>query len=127
MADFIREGHFARHIRRMRMLYIERRTALVEAIRKQLGDKLEVIGAEAGMHLVALLPPGVSDVAISRRATEIGISAMPLSSCYAKPPVRGGLILGYGGTDAQQIHNGIRKLKMSISEAKKHHLMETAL
>ncbi len=114
MTDFIREGHFARHIRRMRMLYIERRTALVQAIHKRLGDDFEVIGAEAGMHLVALLPPGVSDVAISRRAAEMGISAMPLSSCYAKPPLRGGLILGYGGADARQIHDGIRRLKMSI-------------
>jgi GntR family transcriptional regulator/MocR family aminotransferase len=114
MTDFIREGHFARHIRRMRMLYIQRRTALVEAIHKQLGDKFEVIGAEAGMHLVALLPPDVSDETISRRAAEMGISAMPLSSCYAKPPVRGGLILGYGGTDERQIHDGIRRLKMTI-------------
>ncbi len=114
MADFIREGHFARHIRRMRVLYIERRTALVEAIRKELGHQLEVIGAEAGMHLVALLPQGVSDVAISKRAAEMGISAMPLSSCYAKPPLRGGLILGYGGTDARQIRDGIHKLTMSM-------------
>ena len=114
MADFIREGHFARHIRRMRVLYIERRTALVEAIQKQMDCQLEVIGAEAGMHLVALLPPGVSDVAISKRAAAMGISAMPLSSCYAKPPLRGGLILGYGGTDARQIRDGIRKLAMSM-------------
>jgi GntR family transcriptional regulator / MocR family aminotransferase len=114
MTDFIREGHFARHIRRMRMLYMERRTALVQAIHKQMGGDLEVIGAEAGMHLVALLPPGVSDVAISRRAAEMGISAMPLTSCYAKPPLRGGLILGYGGADARQIHDGIRRLRMII-------------
>src|SRR3984893_15551405 len=114
MTDFIREGHFARHIRRMRMLYIQRRTALVEAIHKRMGDELEVIGAEAGMHLVALLPPGVSDVAISKRAAEIGISAMPLSSCYANAPLRGGLVLGYGGTDARQIHDGMRKLAVCI-------------
>jgi len=114
MTDFISEGHFARHIRRMRMLYVQRRRALVEAIHKRMGGKLEVIGAEAGMHLVALLPPGVSDVAISRRAAEIGISAMPLSSCYAKPPVRGGLILGYGGTDERQIQEGISKLAVSL-------------
>jgi len=110
MADFIREGHFARHIRRMRMLYIQRRTALVETIRQRLSDKLTVIGAEVGMHLVALLQRGVSDVAISLRAAEMGISAMPLSSCYAKPPLEGGLILGYGGSDARQIHDGIRRL-----------------
>ena len=48
MTDFIREGHFARHIRRMRMLYMQRRRALVEAIHKRMGGKLEVIGAEAG-------------------------------------------------------------------------------
>ena len=91
MTDFILEGHFARHIRRMRILYMERRTALVEAVRKQMGDKLEVIGAEAGMHLVALLSPGVSDVEVSKKAAELGISAMPLSTCYLTPPARGGL------------------------------------
>jgi len=116
MTDFIREGHFSRHIRRMRMLYLQRRTALVEAIRERMGDQLEVIGADAGMHLVALLPPGVSDVAISRKAAEMGISAMPLSSCYAKAPVRGGLILGYGGNDARQIRDGIGKLRMSVHD-----------
>jgi GntR family transcriptional regulator / MocR family aminotransferase len=114
VADFIREGHFARHIRRMRMLYLERRTALVEAIQNQLKNRLEVIGAEAGMHLAALLPPGLSDVAISKKAAEIGISAMPLSSCYLKTPVRPGLILGYGGTDASQIRDGMRKLRTII-------------
>ena len=114
MTDFIREGHFARHIRKMRMLYMERRTALVDAIRNQMRDKLEVIGAEAGMHLVALLPRGVSDVAVSKKAAEIGISAMPLSSCYLKSPARGGLIVGYGGTDSRQINEGIRKLRTLI-------------
>ena len=114
MTDFIREGHFARHIRRMRILYMQRRKALVETIAKQLAEKLEVIGAEAGMHLVALLSRGVSDVAVARKAAQLGISAMPLSACYSKSPVRGGLILGYGGTDAHQINDGIRKLSLSI-------------
>jgi GntR family transcriptional regulator / MocR family aminotransferase len=67
------------------------------------------------MHLVALLPPGMSDVEISLRATEMGISAMPLSSCYRKPPLVGGFILGYGGTDERQIHDGVRKLAMCIA------------
>ncbi len=114
LTDFIREGHFARHIRRMRMLYMERRRALIKAIGIEMGDMLEVIGAEAGMHLVALLPPGTDDVEVSRKAAQRGISAIPLSSCYLKPPARGGLILGYGGAHARQIHDGIRKLRMSI-------------
>jgi len=53
MTEFIRAGHFARHIRRMRMLYTERRSALVKAIGVHMGDMLEVTGAEAGMHLAA--------------------------------------------------------------------------
>ncbi len=114
LTDFIREGHFARHIRRMRMLYMERRTALVKAIADEMGDMLEVIGAEAGMHLVTLLPRGINDVAVSVGAAEKGISAIPLSSCYLKTPKRGGLILGYGGANAHQIHDGVHKLRVSI-------------
>ncbi len=114
LTDFIREGHFARHIRRMRMLYMERRRSLVNAIQIQMGDTTEVIGVEAGIHLVALLPPGTDDVAVSKKAAQLGISAMPLSVCYLKPPARGGLILGYGGANAHQIHDGIGKLRMSL-------------
>jgi GntR family transcriptional regulator/MocR family aminotransferase len=114
LTDFICEGHFARHIRRMRMLYMDRRKALVNAIRSQMGDTLEVIGAEAGMHLVALLPRGIDDVAVSKEAAQTSISAMPLSSCYLKPPIRGGLVLGYGGVNTRQIHDGIHKLRMSV-------------
>lgn len=44
---------------------------------------------------------------------------MPLSSCYAQPPPVGGLILGYGGTDARQIHDGIRRLAMCIENHEK--------
>ncbi|HEV2679742.1 MAG TPA: PLP-dependent aminotransferase family protein, partial [Rhodanobacter sp.] len=114
MTDFIREGHFARHIRRMRTLYLERRTALLEAIGKYMENQLEVIGAEAGMQLVALLPPGVDDVAVSKKAALHGVSVRPLSLCYAKPPARGGLILGYGGASVSEIQDGIRKLRLCI-------------
>jgi GntR family transcriptional regulator/MocR family aminotransferase len=110
MCDFIREGHFARHLRRMRQLYGKRYTALTEAIRKELPGKLQVLGSETGMHLTALLPEGVDDVALTRRAAEAGVSVRPLSRCYLKPPTRGGLILGYGGADLEQIQEGVRIL-----------------
>jgi len=121
LADFIREGHLARHIRRMRMLYMERRKALGEAIRKQLGEQLEVVDAEAGMHLVALLSPGVNDKIVSRKAAEAGISAIPLSSCYLKRPSRGGLVLGYGGASKDQIEHGVRILAKIIREIESPH------
>lgn len=114
LTDFIREGHFARHVRRMRMLYMERRKALVNAIRDHMGGRLEVIGSEAGMHLVALLPDGINDVAVSREAAALGISVMPLSTCYLKSPAKRGLILGYGGVSARQMQEGMQKLRISV-------------
>jgi GntR family transcriptional regulator/MocR family aminotransferase len=116
MTDFIREGHFARHIRRMRMLYMDRRSTLIKAIQSQMGDLLEVIGDAAGMHLLALLPPGMNDVKVSRHAAQRRISVMPLSSCCLEPPARGGLILGYGGVNPHQIYDGIRRLRMSVEK-----------
>jgi GntR family transcriptional regulator / MocR family aminotransferase len=114
LTDFIQEGHFARHLRRMRMLYMERRSVLAEAIKSQMGEALTVVGAEAGMHLVALLPRRGDDVAIARKAAENGISAMPLSSCYLRRPARNGLILGYGGTNPQQINEAMGELKRVV-------------
>ncbi|MDR3446561.1 MULTISPECIES: PLP-dependent aminotransferase family protein [unclassified Dyella] len=114
MTEFIREGHFARHIRSMRTLYMERRVAVHEAIRRYLGDRLEVIGTEAGMQLAGLLPPGVDDVAVSRRAASMGVSVRPLTPCYIVPPERGGLILGYGGASLADIDDGVRKLSLCL-------------
>ena len=71
LADFIREGHFARHLRRMRALYQERRGALVDALRTELGDVVTVLGDEAGMHLVASLK------GIRRRLRRRGSSGAP--------------------------------------------------
>ena len=110
VTDFIREGHFARHIRRMRMVYMERRQVLVDALEAEAGDRLEVVGAAAGLHLAALLPPGVGDAGVAERAAKRGILVTPLSSCYFRPPPRGGLILGYGGTTAHEIKEGVKKL-----------------
>jgi GntR family transcriptional regulator/MocR family aminotransferase len=93
---------------------MDRRKALVRAIEAQLGDIVEIIGAEAGLHLVALLPPGIDDVKVSKQAAQDGISAMPLSMCYLKQRARGGLILGYGGVSARQTHEGINTLRKSL-------------
>src|SRR5580700_4527914 len=115
MTDFIREGHFARHLRRMRMLYMERREALAGAIRAQMGDVLEVVGTEAGMHFVALLPPGTDDVAIAMEAARRGVSVIPLSSCYLRPPSRGGLILGFGGAPGAHLASAVGTLRQCVA------------
>ena len=115
LADFIREGHFARHLRRTRALYRERRGALVEAIRAELGGHLEVRGDEAGMHLAATLSRDRDDLGASHRAARQGLWAMPLSSCYLGRPSRRGFVLGFGGTDVADIPGGVRKLRAALS------------
>jgi GntR family transcriptional regulator / MocR family aminotransferase len=110
LADFIGEGHFARHLRRMRVLYRERRTALVEAIETEAGGALEVMGGEAGLHLVATLAKRKRDRPISESCARGGIWAMPLSSCYLGKPERQGFVLGFSGTKASKMREAVRAL-----------------
>jgi GntR family transcriptional regulator/MocR family aminotransferase len=111
LADFFTEGHFARHIRRMRLLYRERRDALAEALRKELGPELQVLEEQAGLHLVAALAAGFDDRRISLEAARQGLWAMPLSSCYLGEASRQGLVLGYSGTGVPEIRDGVRRLR----------------
>ncbi|NMO14850.1 PLP-dependent aminotransferase family protein [Pyxidicoccus fallax] len=114
LTDFLAEGHFARHLRKMRQLYRERRTALVDALTRELGDTVEVLGAQAGMHLVAALPERLRDRHIAERAAKEGLRAMPLSTCYLEDATRQGLVLGYGGTDAARIPEAVRRLRRAV-------------
>jgi GntR family transcriptional regulator / MocR family aminotransferase len=116
MTDFIREGHFSRHIKRMRAVYMERRKALATAIGEQAGDVLELIGEDAGMYVAALLPPGVNDSEVVARAQQMGIRVNTLSECYASPPERGGLVLQYAYVESspEQIRSTVDTLKKII-------------
>jgi GntR family transcriptional regulator / MocR family aminotransferase len=110
LADFIQEGHFSRHIRRMRLLYRERRNALVANIERELGDAVKVTGEQAGMHLCVVLD-GVSDREIADRAARAGLWLVPLSTSYVGQVSRQGFILGFGSTAANQMANAVRKLR----------------
>ena len=114
LADFISGGHFTRHIRRTRQLYAERRNALAQALRKEFGSEIEILGAEAGMHLVVTLPPGLSDRKISARAAQENLWLWPLSAAYASTNVRQGFILGFGGTKADEMPHQVRRLRKAV-------------
>lgn len=103
MTDFIREGHFARHIRKMRALYAQRRQSFVAAIAARLSDTLQVVGNHAGVQLLALLPQGTDDVEIANEAARRGIAVKALSQCCIKPAKRTGLILGFGNISPHEI------------------------
>src|SRR5262249_48328864 len=108
LADFLAAGHFARHLRRMRLLYRERRGALVAALADELPG-LQVVRDQAGMHLAALLPRG-RDLPLAERAAAQGLWTLPLSSCYLGPAARQGFVLGFSGTDAGAMRAAVRRL-----------------
>jgi GntR family transcriptional regulator/MocR family aminotransferase len=116
LSDFINEGHFERHIRRMRMIYRERRNALVNAIREELGDQLDVVGGEAGLSLTVTLTNQASDVAISARAAQQNLWLWPLSICYAGSAAQQGFVLGFGGIPSQEMPSAVRRLRGALQQ-----------
>ncbi len=117
LTDFLCKGHFARHIRRMRAVYLKRRDALVEEIRQRLDGTLTIVNADAGMHLTAWLPAHIDDREVVRRAATRGISAIALSSCYAGKASKSGLVLGFGGAAEEVLVQTVETLAKAIEEA----------
>lgn len=110
LATFIREGHFARHIRRMRSLYEDRRRVLIEEIERQFGSSYQVIGTAAGMHLTLFLDDRSRDLQVAARAVEKNLWLSALSTSYIGPSPRQGLVLGFGNSPSAQIPRAIRIL-----------------
>ncbi|OGL15082.1 MAG: GntR family transcriptional regulator [Candidatus Rokubacteria bacterium RIFCSPLOWO2_12_FULL_71_19] len=115
LADFIAEGHLARHIRRTRALYAERQAALVEAAGRHLAPLVEVTPAEAGMHLVGWLPAGMDDGLAARQAADAQVAAPSLSSYRLRPGGRGGLVLGYAAFRPAEIRESVERLAMALA------------
>lgn len=96
LAEFIGEGHYERHIRRMRSVYKERQEILLAAL-SDMGEALTISADQAGMHVVAWLPQGVNDKQVAIACAQVGISTPPLSDYSIASIERGALLLGYTG------------------------------
>jgi GntR family transcriptional regulator/MocR family aminotransferase len=112
LADFIAAGHLEAHLRRSRRRHASRRAALLAAIATHLGDRVEVRGAGAGLH-VMLVPrrascPDVERVVRRAAAHEVGIYST--TTLHLRRPRRSALLLGHGALSEADIHTGIRRL-----------------
>ncbi len=110
LADFMTEGHFARHLRRMRTLYAGRMAVMERAVAEMGDGLLELRPIEGGLNRLALLPPGVDDVEVVRELARLSVLAVPLSAYSIRPPARGGLVLGFGGVDEPEIRAGVERI-----------------
>lgn len=103
VAEFMQEGHFAAHIRRMRQMYREQRDALAATLTRRAAGRLHVDVPDQGMHLVAYLEDGTSDTETEAAAQRAGIVVRAISRFYRAAPPRPGLMLGFSGFPRQLI------------------------
>ena len=120
LCEFITEGHFGRHVRRMRELYATRLTALLESARKELSGLLEVSPIEAGLQTVGWLQQGIREVSAARAARERNVDVTPLSRYCRRPLAREGLQLGFAGVDPGEIQRGVRDLARALASTLIH-------
>ncbi|MBL8769814.1 MAG: PLP-dependent aminotransferase family protein [Phenylobacterium sp.] len=108
--DFMESGQFAAHIRRRRLAYRAQRDALAEALERRLGHLLAVDVPPQGMHLIAYLKDGRSDVDVEARALDHGVTARAISPLFHDETPRRGLLLGFTGFPVSAMAPGVARL-----------------
>jgi GntR family transcriptional regulator/MocR family aminotransferase len=115
MADFINEGAYVHHVRRMKGIYLQRQQFFLELVDHHLKDVIQFEGADAGMHLIGYFnDQRTNDKAVSVSALRLGIAAPSLSSLYITEPIKQGLYLGYAGTAEPAMERGVIKLATAL-------------
>jgi GntR family transcriptional regulator/MocR family aminotransferase len=117
LATFIADGHFARHLRRMRTVYRERGEALVKELRAVCGGALDPRPCDTGMQLSAVLRGPVRDVRVRDEAALLGIEVAPLSDYFLGRPRAAGLVFGFGGVRPAAIRAGVHTLARALENA----------
>lgn len=95
LAQFLSEGHFYRHLKKMRILYQQRRRIMFEAIETSFPGLFEFELTDGGMHIVAFLQRGIQDNALAALWRQHELYVRPLSNWYAQTQKRYGLVIGY--------------------------------
>jgi GntR family transcriptional regulator/MocR family aminotransferase len=114
LTDFISEGHYASHLRRMRAIGRQRRDALIDAARQELRGLLDIPETQTGLHTIAWLPKDLDDRQVSDAAWKHGVDAAPLSHFYIGACPRPGLVLGYACVKPREIRAAMARLASAI-------------
>ena len=115
VADFMIEGHFARHVKRMRKLYAERRKALISALRMCFGDEIVLDVPLGGMHVIARFVAREDDVAMAARAQRVGLAPLALSLCTTGGSRQSGLLLSFTNTPVEAAEREVQRLHRSLT------------
>jgi GntR family transcriptional regulator/MocR family aminotransferase len=118
LCDFIREGHFARHVRRMRELYAERLSVLMESAGQRLTGLLEIPSVEAGLRTVSWLQGGISAERAAQAAAKYDVEVVPLGRYAYGRSRNNGLVLGFAAVDAPELRRGVEQLARALEKLK---------
>ena len=112
VATFIAEGHFERHLARMRRVYSSRHDALLDALDQHLPGIAvrDTSMTSAGLHVLTRFDTDLSEQEISRRAAAVGVTLEGAGRCFVTPPERPHFAIGYSSMPEEQIHRGIERL-----------------
>ena len=114
LADFIEEGHLKRHIKHMRPIYDERRSALIHSLKQHLEHRVTIYGDNAGLHVMARIKSVIPDQILIGRCAKAGVGLLSTSASYLGQAPRGEFIFGYGNLTPEEIREGIRRLAALI-------------
>lgn len=114
LARFIADGHFAAHVRAMRKVYAVRRDAMAHAVRRHLPHVVTAQLPPGGLQMPCLLHEGREELDTLRLAAQAGIVLPGLSRLYARPPARGGWLLGFAALTPHEIDSGIVRLARAL-------------
>jgi GntR family transcriptional regulator/MocR family aminotransferase len=110
LCDFIREGHFARHIRRMREVYAERLGILLRGAKEKLAGLVDISNVEAGLQTIGWLPEQTLAEKVATAAEKRNLEVIPLQR-YAFGRVRGnGIVLGFAAVEPRELRRGVEEL-----------------
>lgn len=110
LADFIQRGLLRKHIRRMHGIYESRRDAMVSSLREFFGERVEIAGEHAGLHMYVKFKTQLTDAEIVKLALAKGVGITPIASFYAGLAPQGEFVLGFGDLSTSVIREGIRRL-----------------
>jgi GntR family transcriptional regulator/MocR family aminotransferase len=117
LCDFITEGHFARHIRRMRELYAERLLVLLEAARSQLVGRLDISSVEAGLQTLGWLRGRIGAERVAELARDRDVEIVPLKQYAWGRAQRRGIVLGFAAVDPRELRRGVEILTRLLEKA----------
>ena len=110
LAEFFDEGHFERHLLRMRRVYHSRRDAFLSAVDRELGELVEPVIADTGLHALVRLRGTLAVGELVARAAAAGVGIYPAGPHYLHPPDGAALVMGFTGLDELHIAEGLRRL-----------------